>query len=475
MLDRRKQASLPLWIKTLQIYTLVFLAIALMTVCAYIVRATLTLANFMMLYLLLVLIIAIRAGTLPALVSGIISFICINFFLVPPYYSLRVADPREVLDLVVFVIVAGIAGRLGAQVRQQAYEARQRAREQEILYQLTRAFNQLMDREGVYLVLKEVFRNELGAVQIDILPYSIETSDNRGTTYYLLLQAGEKIYATVRVVFDAPPLTSALALLNACVSQAAMAVERIDLTERAIKSQQFEEADKLKTAILQAVSHDLRTPITIIKTSASNLRQLYTKLSGQEVQEIAQTIEQETDHLDKLVGNLLDMSRLQAGALSLNLGLNDLEEIVGDIAAQQWQRTHQERIKLNFPDDLPPVSSDYGLLRQALSNIVENSLRYESAERKIEIKAEVHSREVRLKIINHGETIPDSSKSEIMKPFYRGRDGHIGLGLPIANGIIEAHRGHLWVEDTPEGGATFVIALPLDKDLFDETENSGRG
>ncbi len=327
-------------------FFIVVAAIAGVTVVSTLMRNTLTLANFTMIYLLLVLIIAIRTGILLASLAALISLFCINFFLVPPYYTLLVADPREVLDLLVFLIVAVIAGRLGARVREQAHEARRRAREQEILYQLTRAFNQLMHIEGVYEVLTRVLRADMTAIQVDILPHTPDAPPEGGTVYYLLLQAGTRVYATVRAAFSSTLSPSQFALLNACVSQAAMALQRIELTEQAVKSRQFEEADKLKTAILQAVSHDLRTPITIIKTSASNLRQLHNRLSEQEEEEIAETIEQETDHLDTLVGNLLEMSRLQAGALSLNLRLNDLEEIAGDIAAHVYQRTRQERIKL---------------------------------------------------------------------------------------------------------------------------------
>ncbi len=153
-----------------------------------------------------------------------------------------------------------------------------------------------------------------------------------------------------------------------------MALQRIELAERARASQRYEEADRLKTAILRAVSHDLRTPITIIKTSANNLRMLGERLPVSEQHELAETIETEADHLDKLVGNLLDLSRLQAGALTLNKELNSLEEVAGDVAARIWQTTGQERIQMRLPEDLPLVEFDYGLMLQALTNLVENAL-----------------------------------------------------------------------------------------------------
>jgi two-component system sensor histidine kinase KdpD len=280
------------------------------------------------------------------------------------------------------------------------------------------------------------------------------------------------VYGTLRAAFDAALPRPQFDLLKTCVSQAAMALERIDLTARANKSRQFEEADKLKTAILQAVSHDLRTPITIIKSSASNLQHAQETMSFEQQQEVAATIEQEADVLNKLVGNLLDMSRLQAGELALNSRRNSLEEIASEAAARIWDLTQEERITLNFGDELMLVDFDYDLILQAVLNMIENALRYEPQHRCIEICGEISGETAILKIINHGPNIPEDVKVQMMQPFYSSYEGHIGLGLPIARGIIEAHQGRLWVEDTPGGGATFVFALPYQKD--EGYENFGR-
>jgi two-component system sensor histidine kinase KdpD len=459
-----------MWRQRLQLYGFAIFAVILLTICAIPLRNLLTLANFTMIYFLLVIIIAIRWGIAHAFVTAFMSFMCINFFLVPPFYSLWVADPREVIDLCVFLIVAVIAGQLSAHARQQAQEAQQRTHEQEILYRLTRAFNQLTHNEGVYQALTKVLHEDLAATQVHLLPYASEPSVSDGSIHYLLLQSRERIYGTLQVAFETPLLQPQIDLLNTCVSQAAMALQRIELAERAGKSQQFEEADKLKTAILHAVSHDLRTPITIIKTSASNLLRLDNQLAREEKIAIAETIENEIDQLDKLVGNLLDMSRLKAGALTLDSQLNSLEEVAGDIAARIWQLTKQERIRIVFPDNMPLVKFDYGLLSQALTNLVDNSLRYEPPHQQIEIRGEIQNDIAMLKIINHGATISKEVRAHMMEPFYRGPDGRIGLGLPIAKGIIEAHTGQLQVENTPSGGATFVIALPLTKEQY-ETQN----
>ncbi len=444
-------------------FLLISLFIAV-TLGAWILRETLTLANFMTVYILVVLIFAINSGTAAALVAAFIGFLCINFFLVRPYYTFLVADPREIVDLAVFLIIAIIAGRLAAREREQTKVARQRAYEQEILYRLTRSFNQLTTSDEVYKALTLMLQTDFAARQAYILPYATDTISPDQTVHYLLLQAGEKIYATLCVAFDDKLISQQERLIHACASQAAMALYRIDLTERASKSQQFEEADRLKTAILHAVSHDLRTPITIIKTSANNLRHLRERLSPTDWGELTTTIETEADQLDKLVGNLLDMSRLQAGALQLNDDLNSLEEVAGDAAARVWQLTKQERIKIVFANDMPLVPFDYGLLLQALSNLIDNALRYEPPGSLIEIHGGVQGDEAQIRVVNHGEAILESEREHIMEPFYRGKEGHVGLGLPIAKGIVEAHHGRLDVEDTPGGGVTFVIGLPLEKE-----------
>lgn len=453
----------------------VSLSLVGITLVAWSLRDTLTLANFAMLYILVVLVIAIRLGTIAAISAAFFSFLFINFFLTRPYYTFIVADTRDVIELIVFFVVAGLSGQLGARARRQTDEAQRRAYEQEILYRLTGSMNQTTDYTAVYEVLTKVMHEDLHARQAYILPNINKPQPVDEALLYLLLQAGNHIYGTLCVAFDTVFTAQQVRLLNTCAAQAAMALQRIELTERARASQQYEEADRLKTAILRAVSHDLRTPITIIKTSASNLRMLGERLQEQERHELAGTIEAEADHLNKLIGNLLDLSRLQAGALTLNRELNSLEEVVGDAVARIWQMTGHELIEMRFPDNLPLVVFDYGLILQALSNLVDNALRYEPPHSKIEIQGCVQQDKAQIRVVNHGKNIKEEDRERITDPFYHGKDGHIGLGLAIAKGIIEAHRGVLQLEDTPGGGATFILVLPIDNQetLGNETKNTG--
>ncbi len=447
-------------------YVLAAALIGGVTLFLWFLRDELTLANFSLVYLLSILISAIYQGTGPSLVAAVISFLCINFFLVRPLYTFVVADPHELLDLVIFFAVATLTGQLAAQVRRQADNARQHAYEQDILHKLSSTFNQLADRDSVYQALKSILKMDVSARDVDILPGKVEVSASAQTELYLLLHIDSAMYGTLRVTFVQAPTPSLIRLVTACSVQASTALQRIELTERARKAHSYEEADRLKTALLHAVSHDLRTPITIIKTSASNLLVLHSSLSESERIEISRTIESEADHLNKMVSNLLDISRLTAGALQINDAWNDLEEVVGDVAARTWQLTHQERISIRFPSHMPLVRFDYGLVLQALSNLVENSLRYEPADKKIEIVGSFQESEARVAVINHGPDLLPQERELIWEPFYHGREGNIGLGMAIAKGIVEAHKGRLWVEDTMGGGVTLVFSLPVEGEIY---------
>jgi len=433
--------------------------VVLVTIILWRIRELLTLANFSLIYLLLTLLIAVWLGTIPSLIAAVISFLCFNFFLIEPYYTLAVKDPREVVDLFIFLLVAVITGQLTAYARQQARAARYRVEEQNVLYGLSSAFNQLHNREGVYETLQTVLRQSLPITHCDVLSiHDTAPPRTEQTAVYSLISLNNHVFGTLRTTFHTPPSESQQRFLMACVVQAAMVLQRIELAESVQRGQAIEEADKLKTTLLHAVSHDLRTPITIIKTAASNLRILHLQLSPQEKQEMTAVIEQEADNLDKLVGNLLDMSRLQAGAITLNLEPNSLEEVAGDVAARVFQRTKQERIRLDFPEDFPLIAFDYVLLLQALTNLVDNALRYEPDNQQIHLRGVVQPSEVQVRVTNHGDRIRPEDEARIMEPFYHGGRGKTGLGLAIAKGIVEAHQGRLWVEQ--DGGTTFVLALP---------------
>jgi two-component system sensor histidine kinase KdpD len=436
------------------------------TLILWLLRDRLTIANTSLIYMLITLVVAVWLGTWPSVLAAFLSFFSFNFFLLRPYYTLTVEDPRELLDLVIFLAAALMAGRLAAYARRQTAVNRQIAAEQVTLFQLTSTLNQLNSRAEVLEELRRAAVADVGAARLDVLPDDVVVTPARaGTALYLLLQAGDIIHGTVRATFPSPATDAQRRLLTAAVVQASIALERVALSQQARRGEALGEADALKTALLRAVSHDLRTPITIIKTSAANLAELGDRLPAAQRQELAETIESQADRLNSLVGNLLDMSRLQAGALVLNAGWNSLEEIAGEEAARAYSRHGRERVALDFPADLPLVWCDTGLMMQAVGNIVENALRYEPPEKRVVIRGRQTDDIAELAVINHGPTIPADEKARVLEPFYRAVGDsttvdRVGLGLAIARGIVEAHHGRLTVADTPGGGATFTISLP---------------
>lgn len=459
-------------------YLFTGLAFLLTTLAAWLLRGTLTLDNFAMLYILLVLIVAIQLGTGAALCAALLSFLCINYFLTEPYYTFFVADTRDLIDLLIFMIVASISGRLGSSARRQAAISSQRAREQSILSDLMHSVSKAGSIEAVRQTLIRVLSEEPGLQDVAILNAEAEPEKaSNPERHSIPLQTSTKSYGWVQFRLSADAASN-MPFIRSCIEQSAQAIQRMELAERAQASQQYEEADRLKTAILRAVSHDLRTPITVIKSSASNLHTLGDRLKPEDRADIALGIVKEADHLDRLVGNLLDLSRLQAGALTLNRDLNSLEEVAGDVAARVWQQTGKERIRILFPDDMPLLYFDYGLVLQSLSNLVDNALRYEPSSSTIIIQGLVQDETAQVRIINHGVTIPPAERDLIMQPFVQSSNGgHVGLGLPIAKGIVEVHHGQLLLEDTPGGGATFVLVLPMNEGgkHNDEAENTGGG
>lgn len=462
------------------------LLVALTTLGLFFLRDQLSPATKSLIYMLVTLIAAVWLGTGPSVLAAVAGFFAINFFFVEPYYTLDIATTRDLLSLLIYLAAALIAGRLAAYAQRQAAAAGLTAEQQAILYDLTSALNPLIEPGRIQAELRQVLVRRMGAEQVDFLPHDpawphdpARRRDPAGNAVFVLLEAGDAVYGTARVVFPATLSGSQHRLLLACAGQAALALQRVDLTGQAARSRTLAEADRLKTAILRAVSHDLRTPITIIKTSAANLDELGDRLSAGDRRELAQSIEAQADELDRLVGNLLDLSRLQAGAVVLHRELNSLEEIAGEVAARAYAAHHAERITLDFPDDLPLTHFDYGLMVQALGNIVDNALRHEPAGTRVIIRGRVTGDEARVMVINHGPSIDPDEREKLMLPFHQSRadrapgemgaandgrstHGGVGLGLAIARGILEAHHGDIRVEDTPGGGATFMLILPLD-------------
>lgn len=437
--------------------------IAVVTFVLWVFRASFTQADISIINILAVLALSIRLGTGPTLLAAVVSFFTTNFFFIEPIFTFDVTK-AQFIDLIIYLFAAVFTSQLGAYSRRQAEAASQATEEQRLLHGFSSSFNRIPDREGVFETISRVMREHLEARQVIVLPDRREApgSNLLVVTLPLAVGAGARSYGTVRATLSSIPTPEHSRLLEACVVQAAMALERIELTEQAQRGKGFEETDRLKTALLRAVSHDLRTPITIIKTSTGNLRTLRDRLTSEERHEVLEGIENAADHLNTMVGHLLDLSRLEAGVMPINREWNVLADVAADVAARVWELNHDERIRLDFPADMPPVLCDAGLMLQALGNVVENAMRFEPPGSMVEIRGSYNDAEIRAAVIGHGSSIPAEQRDGIMEPFHRQGNGHLGLGLAISRDIVNAHHGRIWIEDTPGGGATFILALPRD-------------
>jgi two-component system sensor histidine kinase KdpD len=252
--------------------------------------------------------------------------------------------------------------------------------------------------------------------------------------------------------------------LSSFASQVALALEKANLAEQARRAQLLEETEKLQTTLLNSISHDLRTPLASITGALSSLLVDADLLSEEARRDLARTAWEETLRLNRLVGNLLDMTRLESGAMKVVRQVYDVQELVGVTLAQMPNRLQDRTVKLTIPNELPPVDIDLTLMVQALINLVDNALKYAPPSEPIEIEAYQEQQAVIVAVKDRGPGLRESELENIFSKFYRLNPdgiGGTGLGLSIAKGIVEAHNGRIWAQNRAGGGAVFMMALPL--------------
>ena len=253
-------------------------------------------------------------------------------------------------------------------------------------------------------------------------------------------------------------------------SQATIAIERVQLAEQARQAQLLQATESLQTALLNSISHDLRTPLVAITGALSSLREDGSLLDEATREELLHTAWGEAERLNRLVGNLLDMTRLESGALKINLKAAEVQDLVGVTLAQLGSRLQQRPINLEIPPDLPLVQVDFSLMVQVLVNLVDNAVKYSPPDQPILIRAREQGDELILEVVDQGMGIPDEDLERVFDKFYRVQraDGvaGTGLGLSISKGIVEAHRGRVWARHHPGGGTIVGLSLPLNNELI---------
>ena len=440
---------------------LVVVGLPALTAVLVLARDDLSLGTLLLLYLLAVVIVAVTGGILPAVLAAVASFLLANWYLTPPYHTFVVEQRDSVISLVVFVFVALVVSvTVDAAARRRVSEARTRA-EVELL---TRFTAEPVTETSLPAVLWQV-RELFGMTTVAL----VEQQDNRAEVVAIVGPPLEgtpalsvDINSSLRLVTAGPQLFAEdRQLLGRLADTAARAWEGQDLAEKAAQAQQLAEIDRLRSALLAAVSHDLRTPLAGVKAAVTSLRQGDVTWTREEQDELLATIEGSADRLDDLITNLLAMSRLRAGALSVAVQPVALDGVV----AQALLDMHDDQIEVDVPDNLPAVMADPGLLERVFANLVGNARRYSPPGKCVQVGAEVlEDGFVRLKVTDHGPGVPKGQWTAMFAPFQRlndhSSDGGVGLGLAIARGFTEAMGGELAPSETPGGGLTMTVTIP---------------
>jgi two-component system sensor histidine kinase KdpD len=428
------------------------------------------LANGMLLFLAMTVAAALLGGLFPALASAAFGSFLLNYFYTPPLHRLTISDPKNIVALVIFVGVAvSVASVVDLAARRTQQAARLRA-ESEILSFL--AGNVLRGETSLEALLERV-RETFGMDSAALLE---RQSDVDPWTCVGRAGVGEDVGAGVDRPEDADvdmPVGDHMALaltgrvlpaedrrvLAAFAAQAAVALDRRRLQEEAERARALAEGNRIRTALLAAVSHDLRTPLAGIKAAVSSLRSDDVDWSEEDRAELLEGIEDGADRLTNLVGNLLDMSRLQTGTVTPIIRETDLDEVV----PMALGGVPEDSVELDVPESLPIVAVDAGLLERAVANLVENAVKYSPDGTPVLVSGSAIADRVELRIVDRGPGVPDEAKERIFAPFQRygdaPRGAGVGLGLAVARGFAESMGGTLRAEDTPGGGLTMVLAL----------------
>ncbi|GAA3389887.1 sensor histidine kinase KdpD [Streptomyces roseoviridis] len=430
------------------------------------VDADLGLANDMLLFLALTVAAALLGGLLPALASAAFGSLLLNWFFTPPLHRLTIADPKNIVAIAVFFGVGvAVASVVDLAARRTHQAARLRAESEVLSHLAGSVLRGESSLEALLERVRETFSMESVALLEragDVEPWTCAASvgtrpvarpedadvDMPVGDHLALALSGRVLPAEDRRV------------LGAFAAQAAVVLDRQRLVDQAEEARKLAEGNKIRTSLLAAVSHDLRTPLAGIKASVSSLRSDDVEWSDEDRALLLEGIEEGADRLDHLVGNLLDMSRLQTGTVTPLIRPTDLDEVV----PMALGGVPDGSVELDIPETLPMVAVDRGLLERAVANIVENAVKYSPEGVPVAVGASVLGRRLELRVTDRGPGVPDTGKDGIFEPFQRfgdaPRGSGVGLGLAVARGFVEAMGGTLTAEDTPGGGLTMVLTLP---------------
>lgn len=439
--------------------------VPLLTLLLAQLRESVGLPTVLLAFLALAVTTAAIGGTPPAVVAAIGGFLCANWFFTPPFYRWTIAEGEHVVALIVFLSISLLVSRFVDAAARRASEAARARSQARTLARLAATMGEDDPLPALLEHLRAVFGLTAAAVlRHDNAGWHVEASaGNEVPTHPDQADIAEDLAADAVLVLTGPGIAAEdHAVLNAFAAQLATVLEHGRLRVEAGRARALADANALRSALLQAVSHDLRTPLASIKASATSLSQREMQWSPEDTQEFVRTINEETDRLTTLVGNLLDMSRIQVGALQPALSATPLEEVVP--AAVMGLGTARSVVDVDVPETLPAVLADPALLERALANVIENAVHFSPPGHRVRVEAGAFGGRVDLRVIDRGPGISRENRERVFQPFQRLGDspatGGVGLGLAVAYGFVTAMGAAIDIDDTPGGGATVTISIP---------------
>ncbi|GAB6154040.1 sensor histidine kinase KdpD [Desulfosporosinus burensis] len=469
------------------------------------VHPYLGLVNISLLYLLPILISAALWGTLPAIVTALMGTMAFDLFFVPPFFKFTVADLRYLISFAIFMLVGLITGTLSDRLKKQVNYSRQRENNISALYSLSRDIAAvdnldavldcivsnvsktlegqvmlLLPNEKAQLVLRKdsVLNNSLDKCELSVATWVYERglkaghgTETLGTAkaLYLPLSTEQGTQGVLGIKINESNAQfdpERIRLLEAFTGLAAIAINRVKLAEQARESLSLVESERLRTALFNSLSHDLRTPLASIIGAVTGLLEDKNVIYSPEVRnELLKTILHGAERMNRFISNLLDMARLESGMLRLNKEWCDLQDIIGVAINRLGDTLTRRPLDIDIQEGLPLVQADGILIEQVLINLLDNALKYSEAASKIMISIRQQGNQLEIVVANRGHGIPEADLSKVFDKFYRLSSplqvSGTGLGLAICKGLIEAHGGDIWAENNKLGGVTITFTLPL--------------
>jgi two-component system, OmpR family, sensor histidine kinase KdpD len=425
--------------------------IALVSGAIYLLRDHVPVLGLAVLYLLAVIPVAVVWGLVAGVGVSVASMLVFNFFFLPPVHTLRLDESSNWFALGVFVVTALVVSELAA-------SSRRRANESALLAGIAAS---LLEHPDLAPELDRIAAEAAQALQVEQATITVgDAAPSAEGERQPLFADGRRVGT---IVLKGPRRSGAAArrrLLPALASLLGVAIDRERLADEALEAETLRRSDAVKTAVLRSVSHDLRSPLMAILTSASALARSDLDLDQDDQRELVATILNEADRLDRVISNLLDLSRLEAGAAEPQPEVWPVDELVAQAIGQLGEAGG--RIEVELPEESPAVRVDAQQIERVLVNLFENALKYSPEPEPVRVQLAEAADRVLVRVVDHGPGVSSDDRQRIFEPFQRGRDGArgAGLGLAIARGFAEANDARVWAESRPGQGSTFVLALP---------------